>query len=204
MRTYAKLDGPFSYQAWKDAVAAGRTFVTSSALADMRINGRSIGETQRYNGNATLSVEWDIASATIPITAVELVMNGEAVDGVRFNGLLGEKSGVFTINANDSAWYALRVRGCLAGKPELITAHTSAIFVMINDQPLMNGPDAATILDQIEGATAYVKTLATKAQESQLKLALSALAGAHRALHDKMHAAGQYHKHSPQDVHPGH
>jgi hypothetical protein len=96
------------------------------------------------------------------------------------------------------------VRGGLTGKPELITAHTSAIFVMIDDQLLMNSPDAATILDQIEGATAYVKTLATKARESQLKLALSALAGAHRALHDKMHAAGHYHRHSPEDAHPGH
>jgi len=204
MRTYAKIDGPFTYQAWKDAVAAGRTFVTSSALVDMRVEGHSVGEALRLAGGATLNILWDIASATVPITNLELVINGETIDGARFDGLLGERSGCFTVPVNQSAWIALRVRGCMAGRPELITAHTSAVFVVVDGKPLMNGPDAATILDQIEGATAYVKTLATKAQESQFKLALSALAGARRALHNRMHAAGHFHRHSPEDMHPGH
>ena len=30
---------------------------------------------------------------------------------------------------------------------------------------------------------------------------LASLAGAHRALHNRMHAAGQYHQHSPGDMH---
>jgi hypothetical protein len=204
MRTYAKLDGPFTYQAWKDAVAAGRTVVTSSALVDMRVEGHDIGDTLRLAGGATLNIAWDIASVTIPVTAVELVMNGETAEVARFGGLLGEKSGFFTVDVKESAWFALRVRGCKEGKPELITAHTSAVFVIIDGKPLMNAPDAATILDQIEGATAYVKTLATRAQESQFKLALAALSGAHRALHNRMHAAGHFHQHSPEDIHPGH
>jgi len=204
MRTYTKLDGPFTYQAWKDAVAAGKTFVTSSALIDMRIEGHQIGDTLHLASGGTLNIVWDIASVTIPITAVELVMNGETRGSARFDGLLGEKSGFFSVHANESAWFALRVRGRMEGKPELITAHTSAVFVIVDGKPLMNGPDAATILDQIEGATAYVKTLATKARESQFKLALAALAGAHRALHNRMHASGHFHQHSPEDIHPGH
>jgi hypothetical protein len=134
-------------------------------------------------------------------------MNGETVEGLRFDGTgttgLGEKNGHFTVDTRESVWFALRVRGRVH-ETEVITAHTSAVFVYIAGKPIFNGPDAATILDQIEGVTAYVKTLATKARESEFKLALASLMGAHRALHNKMHAEGHFHAHSPEDMHPGH
>ena len=204
MRTYAKLDGVLNYQSWKEAVIAGKTFATSGALIDMRVEGQSMGGTLNLAGNAALTVMWDVASATIPVTSVELVVNGDTIDNIRFDSLIGEKNGYFTVNIKESTWIALRVRGRLNGYPEVITAHTSAVFVIVDGKPIFNAPDAATILDQIEGATAYVKTLGTKAQESQFKLALAALAGAHRALHNKMHAAGHFHNHSPEDKHSGH
>jgi len=204
MRTYAKLHGPLTYQTWVDAVTAGRTFATMGALIDMRVEGHDLGGAMRLENGGTLAVSWDVASATIPLTSIELVVNGETTDGVHFDGLSGEKSGVFTANVKDSAWIALRVRGRQDDGREIIAAHTSAFFVIVSGKPIFNGPDAASILDQIEGATAYVKTLATRAEESRFKLALSSLAGAHRALHNRMHANGHFHSHSPEDAHPGH
>ena len=204
MRTYAKIDGPFTYQSWKESVIAGRTFVTSGALIDMRVEGQNMGGTINLSGDANLTVMWDAASATIPLTSVELVVNGETAEVIRLDNLLGEKNGYFNLNIKESAWIALRVRGRFDGKHEVIAAHTSAVFVIIDGKPIFNGPDAATILDQIEGATAYVKTLGTKAQEAQFKLALAALEGAHRALHNRMHAAGHFHNHTPEDKHSGH
>jgi len=211
MRTYAKLNGPLTYQSWKEAVIAGKTFVTSGALVDIRVNSelrsesQDMGGTMTLSGGASLTVTWNAASATIPITSVELVVNGDTINDVRFgDGLLGEKNGYFTVNVKESSWIALRVRGRINGRSEVITAHTSAVFVIVDGKSLFNGPDAATILDQIEGATAYVKTLATKAQETQFKLALAALSGAHRALHNRMHAEGHFHSHSPEDMHSEH
>jgi hypothetical protein len=71
-------------------------------------------------------------------------------------------------------------------------------------KPIFSAPDAATILDQIEGATAYLKIMGTKAQETSFKLALAALEGAHRALHNRMHAYGHFHSHTPEDMHEEH
>jgi len=204
MRTYAKLDGPLTYQSWMDAMKAGRTFTTNGALIDMRVEGRYPGDQMDINGSATVNIEWKAASATMPVTKVELVMNGDTIDGASFDGLLGEKSGVFTVNVKESAWLALRVRGRYQGHEEVITAHTSAVFVIVDGKPLYNAPDAASILDQIEGATAYLTTLGTRADESRFKQALAALAGAHRALHNRMHAAGHFHSHTAEDRHPGH
>ena len=209
MRTYAKLlptDVVFTYDAWKRAVTAGRTFATCGALADISVEGHGLGENFTLDSPASLTVDWTAASATIPLTSVELVMNGETVEKVSLDSLLGEQKGYFTIDTRGSAWFALRLRGKLHGSEvEIITAHTSAIFVIIGGKPLFNAPDAATILDQIEGVTAYVTTLGTKAQEQQFKLALAALSGAHRALHNRMHAQGSYHKHiEGQAEHEGH
>ena len=205
MRTYAKIDGPLCYQTWKEAVIAKRTFVTSGALVDMNIEGHGMGGSLNLgSGGGTLNVMWDIASAVIPISSLELVINGETAEVLRFDGLIGEKSGYFTADIKESSWIALRVRGRFENRPEVITAHTSAVFVIVDGKPVFSAPDAATILDQIEGATAYLKIMGTKAQESKFKLALAALEGAHRALHNKMHASGHFHSHTPEDMHKEH
>ena len=207
MRTYAKLlkDDLMTYDAWKRAVLAGRTFASCGALAELRVEGREAGETLKVNGPAKLTIEWSAASAALPLTCVELVRNGELIEKVAFDKLIGEQNGHFTIENFESAWYALRLRGKFPGsETEAIAAHTSAIFVIVDGKALFNAPDAATILDQIEGATAYVTTLGTKAQATQYKLAIAALEGAHRALHNRMHSQGMYHAHDGGHKHAGH
>ena len=201
VRTYALIDGPFTYASWKDAVKAGRTFATYGALADLRVEGKGPGSRIELNGAATLQIQWSAASVTVPITAVELVVGGETADVVRFDGLLGSREGCFQAKVNNSAWIALRIRGHQKDKPEIITAHTSAVMVYVDGKQPMNAPDAVTILEQIEGAAAYIKTIGTKAQDRQFKAALTALTSAHRALHNRLHEMGYYHNHTVIDEH---
>jgi len=44
-RTYAKIDGPLTYQAWLDALKAGRSYVSDGKthLMDFRVNGLEVG-----------------------------------------------------------------------------------------------------------------------------------------------------------------
>jgi len=204
IRTYALIDGPLTYAAWKEAVKAGRTFATYGALIDFRIEGKRPGETIALKSPGNLQIDWSVASATIPITAVELVVGGHTVDTKRLDHLQGSTSGSFSAKITDSTWVALRVRGHQPGKPEIITAHTSAVMAYVNNARPMNSTDAATIIEQIEGATAYVKTMGTLAEDRAYKKALAALTSAHRALHNRMHEMGYYHSHTAVDNHPGH
>ena len=204
VRTYALVDGPLTYTAWKDAIKAGRTFATYGALADLSVEGKRPGGRIDIHGPATLQVQWSVASVTIPITAVELVVGGETAETARFDSLLGSREGCFKVKAEGGTWIALRVRGRQKDKPEIITAHTSAVMVYADGKRPMNAPDAATILEQIEGATAYIKTLGTRAQDRQFKEALTALMSAHRALHNRLHEMGHYHQHTPVDDHHRH
>jgi len=210
VRTYAQINGPFTFDAWKEAVGTGRTFVTYGALADIKVEGTGAGgridvHTKSDGGangcKATLQVEWSAASATIPVTAVELVVGGETADVKRFDGALGVRDGFFQAKIRESTWIAIRVRGHQPDKPEIITAHTSAVMVYVDGARPMSAPDAVTIIEQIEGATAYIKTIGTRAQEKQYKAALAALTASHRALHNRMHEMGHYHKHTVLDDH---
>ena len=44
VRSYAKIDGPFSVDAWFDAFRAGRIFVTNGPLLEVTANGRPLGD----------------------------------------------------------------------------------------------------------------------------------------------------------------
>ena len=64
--------------------------------------------------------------------------------------------------------------------------------------------DALTILEQIEGALAYMDTIGTKADVKTFKRMRLVLESNHRKLHNRMHQLGQYHNHTPLTNHPGH
>jgi hypothetical protein len=96
----------------------------------------------------------------------------------------------------------LLVRGHYADRPEIITAHSTPVMVKLAGSPLLAAADAVTILEQIEGALAYVDTVGTRAEDRVYKRMRQVLEASHRELHNRMHQAGHFHEHTlPQDHH---
>jgi hypothetical protein len=56
--------------------------------------------------------------------------------------------------------------------------------------------DAVTILEQIEGALAYLDTVGTQAEERVYKRMRLVLTASQRALHNRIHDHGIYHDHT--------
>jgi hypothetical protein len=78
-------------------------------------------------------------------------------------------------------------------------------MVMVEGSPMMAAADAVTILEQIEGALAYLDTIGTRAEDAAYKRMRLVLTSAHRTLHNRMHQQGYYHQHpSPTADHPEH
>lgn len=96
------------------------------------------------------------------------------------------------------------IRGQYPGKPEVIAAHSSTVVAEVAGSPLFRAPDAVTILEQIEGAIAYLDTVGTRAEAKRYKEMRLALTAAHRKLHHAMHHAGVYHRHTHATDHPEH
>jgi hypothetical protein len=205
VRTYAKLPQGmiFNYEAWKTAVRSGHTFVTYGPLMECWVEGKPPGARIDLNpSGGTLNVEWKVASVTIPMTRVDLVVNGEIQQSRSVNPR--EDSGNWPVKVHRSSWIALLVRGNYRDRPEIITAHSSPVMVEVQGTPFFAAADAVTILDQIEGAMAYLDSVGTRAETAAYKRMRLVLQGAHRAIHNRLHQRGVLHEHTPSEHHAEH
>jgi hypothetical protein len=205
VRTYARIPPgrEFTYESWMQAVCSGHTFVSYGPLLEVRVDGHMPGEriSMRATGG-TVDVEWELASVTVPMTRVELVVNGEIVESQRVPSR--EARGHWSVAIDRSSWVALLVRGKRPDRPEIIAAHSSPVAVDVEGTRLFASADAVTILEQIEGAMAYLDTLATRAEARATKRMRLVLTSAHRKLHNQMHRRGFEHVHTVVHDHDEH
>jgi hypothetical protein len=203
VRTYARIPAgtEFSYATWLAAVRAGHTFATFGPLLEFTVAGKPPGTRMSLGrGGGTLDVAWEVASVTVPVSKVELVVNGEIRESLP---VAPDKSaGHWSVRVERSSWLALLVRGHYPDKPEIIAAHSSPVMAAVEGTPFFSGLDAVTILDQIEGALAYLDTVGTRAEDAVYKRLRLRLTSAHRTLHNQLHARGQFHEHTPLTKHP--
>lgn len=205
IRTYAHLeeDQAFTYEAWMEAVRKGHTFVTYGPLLEFSVDGHRSGSwISMKSSGGTVEVEWRAATVTVPMTRVELIVNGE----IRESQSVGawEAEGHWSTSIGKSSWIAVLVRGKYADKPEVIIAHTSPVMIPVEGSPFFAAADALTILEQIEGALAYLDTLGTRCEVERHKRMWLTLTSAHRRLHNELHAHGHFHTHTHPHDHPEH
>jgi hypothetical protein len=205
IRTYARLaEGrPFDYEAWKEAVRLGNTFVTFGPLMEFDVDGKPPGSTISLPRNGgTLNVGCKLASVTVPMTRVELIVNGEIRESRAVTSDADER--YWRVKVDKSSWLALLVRGQYEGKPEWIAAHSSPVMVSVEGSPFHAAADALTILEQIEGAMVFLDTLGTRADTAVYKRMRLALTSSYRTLHNRMHAMGSGHIHTAATDHREH
>ncbi len=205
IRTYAQIDknSEFTYDTWKAAIRRGRTFATYGPLLEFTVDGNPPGSRIKMGSSGgTVDVAWKLASVTIPVSRLDLIVNGEVRESRSVNS--EQDKGHWSVKIDRSSWIALLVRGHYADKPEIIAAHSSAVMIEVKGSPFCAPTDAVTILDQIEGALGYLDTIGTRAQTKRYKQMRLVLTSAHRKLHNRMHRMNRYHKHAPLEDHPEH
>jgi hypothetical protein len=113
-------------------------------------------------------------------------------------------AGSAEIRISQSTWIALRVRGSYHNRPGEIAAHTSAVQALVDGRRIFSQPDAITVLEQIEGALAFIDTLAPRPEATRYRQLRATLEAAHNRLHQMMHRQGVYHEHTPLHHHDEH
>ncbi len=205
VRTYAKIseNHEFTYDEWKEAIRRGETFVTYGPLVEFTVEGKPAGSQIEMSGNGgTVNISWEVASVTMPMSRVDLIVNGVVEESVPVSNWNG--SGSWSFKVTKSSWIALLVRGKYPDKPEIIAAHTSPVMIRLKNSPMLVAEDALTILDQVEGAMAYLDTIGTRAEDKIYKRMKMVLTASHRTLHNRMHEMGYWHQHTPPNDHPEH
>jgi hypothetical protein len=158
-RVYADLgDGaPLDYDAWLDAVRAGRTVVTSLPLVPaFHVAGAGPGDALEWPGDtldAPVTLELACSSG---ITGARLVCERGTIWSVSLSGrdpLPLAWDTTFTLHAATPGWLALRVTGQAGGTSMLglpAVAHTNAIRLLAAGQPRRDRAAAGRLLDEVD------------------------------------------------------
>ncbi len=196
VRTYACLDQmEFTYENWMKAVKDGHTFVTIGPLVDLTVEGMRPGQRVELPPHGgSISVEWKVECVRMPIQRIEVLQGGRVVQRRGGDGMTSI-AGSCTLQAVQSSWVAIRIRGAFTDYTEQIAAHSSAVLIDVKGSPHFNNEDALSLLSQIEGTQAYLETLAPRPEEKRFNAMRLVLEQAYSRLHQRMHRQGAFHRH---------
>ena len=112
VRSYVKIDGLFSVDAWFDGFRAGRLYVTNGPLLEVTANGGTLGDELHVEPGAPVEV---VAEASLNpdldrLDRLELVVHGEVVAIEPANGRDRVRLRT-TVTADRSLWLAVRAFG---------------------------------------------------------------------------------------------
>jgi putative membrane-bound dehydrogenase-like protein len=136
-RTFVKVAGAPSMQAWFQGAAAGHSFVTTGPLLYLDVDGKSPGDRIDLSGagphavTARVRVRCEVA----PVTDVQLIVNGKTVESIKVPAnksqgrwLEFEKR----ISLTQPSWIAARAFSAApSGSPDA-DAHTNPVYVRID------------------------------------------------------------------------
>jgi len=139
-RVYVNLPGGFSYEAWKQGLAAGRSFVTTGPMVFATVNGRAPGEHfEKIDGPFAARVEGEIISEQ-PLTFAEIIHNGRSIYTIMGRNERTETGAYRTtfrteLALPESGWLAVR---CWEDRAQgrVRYAHTAPWHVSIPGKPL--------------------------------------------------------------------
>ncbi len=136
VRSYVKIDGPFSVDAWFDAFRAGRLYVTNGPLLEVTANGGMLGDELHVDPGTEVEI---VAEASLNpdldrLDRLELVVHGEVV-ATESAGGRDRVTLRTTVTADRSLWLAVRAFGERQEERNITVAHSAPIYVIVEGQP---------------------------------------------------------------------
>ncbi|MDA0350211.1 MAG: CehA/McbA family metallohydrolase [Verrucomicrobia bacterium] len=149
-RFYTHVGDAFSFEGWKENFKAGRTFVSSGPMLELRVNGALPGDTVQVSKGDTLRISAKAFghSDRVPLQKLELIGHSRVLKSVSIKDQ-GQSSEELVIDmefpAEHGIWIAAR---STAGKYQ--SAHTTPVYVSVDGGGFHNAITAAANLDQCE------------------------------------------------------
>lgn len=169
VRTYVKVDGPFSYATWIEGIRKGHTFVTSGPMISLSLGKNEIGDTISLPKHAKLPFKAKVWFNR-PVDRIEIIVNGKIVATKLNSDHRNEIDVSGQADFRNSSWIAARAisESVLPIQSEYngpdgipIFAHTSPIYVDIGGKPRRSSEDASLLhtwcLQTVEWAKSKAK-----------------------------------------------
>jgi len=128
-RSYVKVIGRFTPQAWFEGLKNGRTFVTTAPVLYFSVAGKTMGEelsvaageSIEINGSARINPDYD------QLTRLELVRHGDVLASEHSDNGVESLALQHWLTVNEGSWLALRAYGKNGS-----VAHSAPVYVLVN------------------------------------------------------------------------
>jgi len=167
-RFYSKIDGPLSFEGWRQSLRAGHTFVSSGPVLELTVNGRLPGDTVDVakGSRLTISARANGQPEQVPLRELEIVGHQRVLRRVTADEP-GQSSAEITLDlelpVDHGLWIAAR---CRAGEQQV--AHTTPVYVRVDGGGFENPDTAGHYLDLSER---YLQELEREMEREILKKA---------------------------------
>jgi hypothetical protein len=154
-RVYVKINGPFGYEQWFQALKAGRSFATNGPMLFLTVDGAEPGAVLRLPGNRGRRVRVRAeASSAKSLDRLEIIFKGRTLKTVRGAGKLAAD---FVVDVDDTGWFAARA----FERPDHTVrfAHTSPVYVEVAGRTGLVRDDAQFFVDWMEREIAFYDRL---------------------------------------------
>ena len=150
-RFYTHVDGALTFDAWRTALRAGHTFVSSGPIVELTVNGLIPGEELAVQPGSTVRVRATARghATQVPLRDLEVVVHGEVVRRAAAGEGAGQDAATLTLEfdlpVEHGLWIAARAS---AGAEQF--AHTTPVYVTTG-AGFHNPARAVELLDRSEG-----------------------------------------------------
>ncbi|MDE2857188.1 MAG: CehA/McbA family metallohydrolase [Chloroflexota bacterium] len=175
-RTYVQLseDEEFTYDAWRQALKRGRTFLSGGPLLWFTVEGQPVGSEIKAPGGGTVEIE-AIARSVFPIHSLQIVGAGNIVAETTAEKGARELRLHTRLKLERDIWLAARCAGPgYTARPHYdhrnrgIMAHTSPIYVTCQDQyAVFDSASAQYMLTLIDGGLSYIRHRSPQHREEE-------------------------------------
>jgi hypothetical protein len=167
-RTYAKLkDGEeFTFESWAQAIRNGNTFASTGAMIDLQIDGASMGDEVHLPGNGGKVEVVATAESIWPLTAVELVVNGERSAREYADGDQRQVMVRFELDVSKPCWVVARTWGEYATDAGPVMAHSSPIYLTVGGKRPFVPSDGEYLMTHMEGGIAWAEKIGVFREEN--------------------------------------
>ncbi|MCH7717229.1 MAG: CehA/McbA family metallohydrolase [Gemmatimonadetes bacterium] len=159
-RTYARIDGPLSFDSWIEAVRAGRTFATNGPLLFVEVGGREPGSEILLDGDdsSSLHVHAELISIA-PVDRIEVLVNGAVAHTVRPTGDGTRMEIDVQVEVPDGGWVAARAIGPSNRYigDNYAFAQSTPVYVVRDGTPYTSAADAEFLIQVIDTIWARVE-----------------------------------------------
>ncbi|HEV8000584.1 MAG TPA: PVC-type heme-binding CxxCH protein, partial [Planctomycetaceae bacterium] len=136
-RTYVRMPGPQTMQAWFEGASAGRSFVTTGPLLLLEVDGKPPGERIEIAGpgpnSATVRIR--VRSEVAPVSDANLIVNGKVVSVWKVPADQSEGKWLEfkkKLELREPAWIAARAFGTSPNGSPDADAHTNPVYVSLD------------------------------------------------------------------------